>query len=100
MGYFRKKTPGAALDVISNTMPLDLHILFDAVCSYIRTKGHEKHDRTEVTTQKPRLRGHRQSIEDLAPQLGFGHLLHLDLDNMATVWSGTRATLLMRTASA
>ena len=87
MGYFRKKTPGAALDVISNTMPLDLHIIFDAVCSYIRKKGHEKHDRTVVTTQKPRLKGHRQSIEDISADLGFGQLLHEDLDKMSSVLS-------------
>ena len=66
LGYARHRTPGAALEVISNTMPLDLYVQYDAVCSYLRTRGHEKHTEDEMWTHRPLLKGHRQAVRDLA----------------------------------
>ena len=83
LGYFRHKTPGAALEVIGNVMPLDMHILYDATCSYLRTRGHEKFTEDEMWTNKPIKKGHRQSIRDFARELGFDHLLDLQVDNMS-----------------
>ena len=85
MGYFREKTAQNALEVITNTMPLDLHILYDAQLSFIRTRGHEKYDVDEMHTIQPDLRGHRQVITDYAKEIDTIHLLKENLDDLAAV---------------
>ena len=86
-GYCRAKTPGAALEVITNTLPLDLYIMYDATCSYIRTRGHEKHTLEEMETTVPSHKGHRQLIVEYAAELGYDHLLGKQVDNMSTVFN-------------
>ena len=85
MGYFREKTAQNALEVITNTMPLDLHILFDAQLSYIRTKGHEKYEADKMHTDQPELRGHRQVICDFSKTIDTTHLLEENLDDIAAM---------------
>ena len=59
MGYFRKNTPPNAIEVVTGTMPLDQYILYDSMCSYLRTRGHEKYIDVEMYTRQPKLKGHR-----------------------------------------
>ena len=86
-GYYRAKTPGAAMEVMTNTMPLDLYILYDATCAYLRTRGHEKHTADEMQAKVHSHKGHRQLIVEYAEKLGFDHLLTQQVDNMATVFN-------------
>ena len=88
MGYFRAKTPQNALEVITNTIPLDLHLLYDAQLAFIRTKGHEKYSKEEMITQQPMLRGHRQVMEDYAWSLiGATTLLNTQLDDISPIYN-------------
>ena len=87
LGYARLRTPGTALEVISHTMPLDLYILYDASCSYLRTKGHEKFTRDEMHTTKECLKGHRQLLWEYAEKQGYSHLLDKDVDDMVAVFN-------------
>merc|ERR1712110_1110947 len=87
LGYFRLNTPGAALEVVSNTMPLDLYIMYDAVCSYIRTRGHEKYTPQEMHATKTCLKGHRQTLVEFAEKLGFAHLLDEQVDDMVAQYN-------------
>merc|ERR1712110_205508 len=82
LGYFRLNTPGAALEVVSNTMPLDLYIMYDAVCTWVRTRGHEKYTPQEMHATKTCLKGHRQTLVEFAEKLGFAHLLDEQVDDM------------------
>ena len=66
LGYFRKGTPAVALEVITDTMPLDLFIKNDTFCSYIRTRGHEKYSEKQMHTTNPLLKGHRQIAREFA----------------------------------
>ena len=75
LGYFRKNTPATALEVITDTMPLDLYIMNDTFCSYIRTRGHEKFSEKQMKTSQPYLKGHRQVAKEYAKKIGADHLL-------------------------
>ena len=90
LGYCRAKTPVAALEVISNTIPLDLFILYDATCSFIRTRGHEKFTRDEMHTLNQARKGHRQLLVEYAESKGFSHLLEVETDNMSALFNWDR----------
>ena len=87
MGYFRKNTPANALEVITHTMPLDIFLIYDSLCSYIRTRGHEKYSEEEMHTLQPKLKGHRQVIKETAVELGCDHLLKEELDDMTACFN-------------
>ena len=87
MGYFRKNTPTNALEVITNTMPLDNYLIYDSLCSYIRTRGHEKYSEEEMYTLQPRLKGHRQFIREKAEEIGCDHLLKEEVDDMTACFN-------------
>merc|ERR1712110_909666 len=83
---------------VSNTMPLDLYIMYDAVCSYIRTRGHEKYTPQEMHATKTCLKGHRQTLVEFAENLGS----HTCWTNKLMTWwpstTGTTSSLLTNTA--
>ena len=83
LGYCRAKTPRAAIEVISNQIPLDLYVMYDATCSYIRTRGHEKFTADEMSTKIQAHKGHRQLLVEYAKENGFDHLLLPQVDNMS-----------------
>ena len=70
LGYFRKNTPADAIEVITDTIPLDLFIMHDTFSSYIRTRGHEKYSTKEMYTSKVNHKGHRQVARELATAIG------------------------------
>ena len=91
LGYFRKNTPANALEVITDTMPLDLFIMHDTLCSYIRTRGHEKFTEDKMHTTQPKLKGHRQVAKEFAIKIGADHLLEEEIDDMQTVFNWNKA---------
>ena len=71
-------------------MPLDLYLIYDAACTYIRTRGHEKHSLEEMETKVSAHKGHRQLMVEYAKTLGFDHLLNQQVDNMSTGFNWDR----------
>ena len=69
--YFRKSTPSLGLEVMSDTFPLDLHILNMAAQALIRTRGHEKFSIMQLLTDVEALKGHRQYIDECLFEMGF-----------------------------
>ena len=71
LSYFRKSTPSLGLETMTNTTPLDLHILNVAAQALIRTKGHEKFTVMQLLTEVEALKGHRQFIDEYLFEMGF-----------------------------
>ena len=69
LGNFRKGTPTAGLEVLSNTTPLPLYIQGLAIQAWVRTKEHEYLHRRLLYTDEPSKKGHRQICQDLIKQL-------------------------------
>ena len=59
LGCLRRSTPTAALEILTNTTPLHLHIKELAAKSLIRTRGCEKHSEEEMETPQDSKKGHR-----------------------------------------
>ena len=68
--FFRRSTPTAGLEIITNTWPIDLFIKSIQTGAYLRTKGFEKHSDIDMYTDKPFLKGHRQRIEEWLYSIG------------------------------
>ena len=74
MTFFRHSTPTLGLEVITNTWPMDLQIRYLQAASFLRTKGHEKHDDRQMYTSTQCKKGHRQLIEEwIYANVGNGH---------------------------
>ena len=72
MGHFRHSTPTAGLEVITNTIPLWMHIRQEASLGYLRTKHLVKLPRERLTVfGKPFTTGHRQVCETFLVELGY-----------------------------
>ena len=60
LGFFRKSTPTAGLELITYTKPLPLYIKEKAALSYLRTRGFEKFSDDQMFWAKdPLLNGHK-----------------------------------------
>lgn len=64
VGFFRKSTPLAGMEVISFTYPLRLYIQLEAARGYLRTRGMEKFGEDEMYSVQPLVKGHRQRIRE------------------------------------
>ena len=62
--YIRHSTPTLGLEVLTGTIPLDIHICGYAAMAYVRTKGHEKFSYAEMYTDVEALKGHRQIMDE------------------------------------
>jgi hypothetical protein len=84
MGHFRQKMPGCILEALTGTLPLYLYVQAIAMCTLIRTRGHEVFKSEEMRTLQPKLRGHRSFIIDKMAEYGLSdyNLLEVDLDAM------------------
>ena len=71
LGNFRKNTPGDALDVITDTMPIDLFIKGEAKKASIRISPHfDNIDWTSMTKNKGHISRATKSAEELDLPLG------------------------------
>ena len=68
--FFRRSTPTAGLEIITNTWPMDLFIKNTQAGAFLRTKGFEKHSDIDMYTEKPFLKGHRQRIWEWLYSIG------------------------------
>ena len=64
MGHFRRSTPTAGLEIISDVMPLHLYIQGEAALAYSRTEGQTKMPRGHFQTSRTTLKGHREICKD------------------------------------
>ena len=79
-GHFRKSTPTAALDVIFNVLPLDIHIEFEITRSYLRLRdklcgplypdGHVKAARMAFESSEVVV-GQRDEVDLVVPHRAF-----------------------------
>ena len=70
LGFFRKSTPTAGLELITFTKPLPLHLREQAALSYIRTRGFEKFPENEMIANTVELSGHRYQIRQFMHSIG------------------------------
>ena len=71
LGFTRRSTPARGLELISNTMPLHLHIQQLAANAHIRTLSKAKYSSKELFTKKVTYKGHRQFIREKLKELGL-----------------------------
>ena len=71
MGFFRRKSPTAGLEVITGTMPLWLWTTLEGAMGLIRTRGCSKFSPDELRVHgRPDTTGHRQYLTDFLANLG------------------------------
>ncbi len=71
MGHFRRSSPTAGLEVITNVMPLHLWIKCEAATAYIRTQGNNVVETESLYTTKGTLKGHRQIHREFLQEIEF-----------------------------
>ena len=80
MGFFRRSTPTAGLEMITYTMPLWLHVTYEGAMGLLRTMGCSKYAPDALTVHgKPRTTGHRQYLSEFLTNLGSDPVDHDDM---------------------
>ena len=64
MTYYRRSTPIAGLEMMTNTWPIDVQARYLQACAFMRTRGFQSHSDNEMYANVEYLKGHRQKIEE------------------------------------
>ena len=75
MGFFRRSTPTAGIELITFTTPLWLHIKQEAALAYMRTDGIQKFpSHTIEVFNQPNTIGHRQFLRNFLVNIDYTHV--------------------------